>query len=87
MFEEKKSEDPKLKKGRRLTKMRLLVEDKNADKMNKQLADKEELLKKLRVNQQRIKIGSKEVLTDKKPKKIIMLPRKKLSQNQSQTKL
>ena len=41
MFEEKKSEDPKLKKGRRLTKMRLMVEDKNADKMNKQLADKE----------------------------------------------
>ena len=36
MFEEKKSDEPKLMKGRRLTRMRLMVEDKNADKMNKQ---------------------------------------------------
>ena len=47
MFGEKKSEDPKLTKGRRLTKMRLMVENKNADKMKRQQADKEELLKKL----------------------------------------
>ena len=60
--------------------MRLMVEDKNADKLKKQKADKEELLKKLRVNQQRIKISSKEEWVDKKPKKVIMLPRKKLSE-------